>query len=218
MLTILRQERGLNQVDFAKAVKVSQAQISRYERGLDIPSPEKIRRMAEVLDVPIEYLSTKSEEKLEEVDVIEFPEGNSLQKNDEFLELFLEVYTNRGALQSETFMPLKSIVKAKTDYFARLNDDSMVPVIPKNAACYAELKDCQNLCDRELIFIKMPGQENVFLIRRLRISVKKNKEFYLLVPENPAYKIHIFTKEEFIQTFKNETGVIKGYSLMFANP
>lgn len=45
----------LSQRKLAKAMGVSAMAISRYERGLDIPSSGVLIRLAQVLDVKVEY-------------------------------------------------------------------------------------------------------------------------------------------------------------------
>jgi len=49
----LRQETGLTQAEFARRVGVAQANVSRYERGLQwIESNDRLQRIAETLVVP----------------------------------------------------------------------------------------------------------------------------------------------------------------------
>lgn len=47
----LRQERDWSQLDLAAASGVSNSLISRFERGLQVPSAENLLAIAKVLDV-----------------------------------------------------------------------------------------------------------------------------------------------------------------------
>ncbi len=47
----LREERGMNQAELARAVKTTQSSIARFESGEHVPSLELIQRVAEALGV-----------------------------------------------------------------------------------------------------------------------------------------------------------------------
>lgn len=47
----MREKRGLTQEDLAKAVGTDWSQISRYERGVNLPAAEKVVALARVLRV-----------------------------------------------------------------------------------------------------------------------------------------------------------------------
>lgn len=56
-LRMLRQEKGWTQAELADKVSVHQKQISSYERGVTSPSTEVLIKLAEVLDVTLDYLA-----------------------------------------------------------------------------------------------------------------------------------------------------------------
>jgi len=56
ILKRLRQERNLSQQELADLIGVHVRQISKYEMGTSLPTLERIRRMAEVLDVSADEL------------------------------------------------------------------------------------------------------------------------------------------------------------------
>lgn len=56
ILKRLRQERSLSQQELADLIGVHVRQISKYEMGTSLPTLERIRRMAEVLDVSADEL------------------------------------------------------------------------------------------------------------------------------------------------------------------
>jgi len=66
-LLALRKELDLTQDQVAEAIGVSKQSISKYERGIKVPSRENINKLAEVFDVRTDYLLGKSERpKLDE--------------------------------------------------------------------------------------------------------------------------------------------------------
>ena len=66
-ITKLRKEKKLSQLDIASAIGVSRDAISKYERGDIVPSAENAKRIADVLDVSLDYLVSE-EEKQEAID------------------------------------------------------------------------------------------------------------------------------------------------------
>ncbi|HVS60348.1 MAG TPA: helix-turn-helix transcriptional regulator [Gemmatimonadaceae bacterium] len=56
ILKRLRQERNLSQQELADLVGVHVRQVSKYEMGTSLPTLDRIRRMAEVLDVSADEL------------------------------------------------------------------------------------------------------------------------------------------------------------------
>ena len=55
-LKLLRQEKGIGQVELAKKLNVSKAIISLWENGLREPSMNSLIEMAIFFDVSIDYL------------------------------------------------------------------------------------------------------------------------------------------------------------------
>lgn len=56
ILKRLRQEKNLSQQELANLIGVHVRQVSKYEMGTSMPTLERIRRMAEVLDVSADEL------------------------------------------------------------------------------------------------------------------------------------------------------------------
>jgi transcriptional regulator with XRE-family HTH domain len=54
----LRQQRALSLSDLASMTKLSRVTINRIENGKQRPRPRTIRRLAEVLGVPVEELTS----------------------------------------------------------------------------------------------------------------------------------------------------------------
>jgi transcriptional regulator with XRE-family HTH domain len=62
-LVDLREQLGMTQQDLRKATGVAQATISRIERGvLPHPKLDVLRRLAEALNVTVDYLADRTEE------------------------------------------------------------------------------------------------------------------------------------------------------------
>lgn len=53
----LRKRKNLSQVDFAKTVGVSREMIGRYERNEVVPSIEVAKKIADALEVSLDYLA-----------------------------------------------------------------------------------------------------------------------------------------------------------------
>jgi transcriptional regulator with XRE-family HTH domain len=51
-----RQDKGWNQEDLAKAVNISQAAISQFEKGQRMPTPANIEKFSEVLGISKDML------------------------------------------------------------------------------------------------------------------------------------------------------------------
>ena len=56
-ITELRKQKDLSQTDFAKTVGVSREMIGRYERAEVIPSIEVAKKIADGLDLSLDYLA-----------------------------------------------------------------------------------------------------------------------------------------------------------------
>jgi transcriptional regulator with XRE-family HTH domain len=62
----LRQDRGWSQLQLAQKLKTHQKQISKYERGINLPSTDVIIRMTEIFNVSADYLIfEKQKDKLQ---------------------------------------------------------------------------------------------------------------------------------------------------------
>jgi len=84
-VTKLRKEKKLSQIDVANAIGVSRDAISKYERGDIVPSVENAKKMADVLDVSLDYLVSQ-EERQEAIDnkmIQRIKEIQKLSENDQ---------------------------------------------------------------------------------------------------------------------------------------
>ena len=70
-LKSLRKQAGLTQVDVAEELGISQPAYASWERGVKKPTQENLVKIAQILNVSVDYLVGNSEEKADELDNIE---------------------------------------------------------------------------------------------------------------------------------------------------
>ncbi len=59
----IREDRDYKQIDIAKLLKITQAQYSRYEMGINTIPLDKINKLADFYNTSIDYLLSKTDEK-----------------------------------------------------------------------------------------------------------------------------------------------------------
>jgi len=85
----LRKQAHLTQVDVAEKLGISQPAYASWERGVKKPTQENLVKIAQVLNVSVDYLVGNSEVKLDDLDNIEFLfRMNSKGLTDEEKEIF----------------------------------------------------------------------------------------------------------------------------------
>ena len=85
----LRKQAHLTQVEFAKRLGIGQSSCADWERGKKKPTQENLVKIAQVLNVSVDYLVGNSEEKSDELDNIELLfRMNSKGLTDEEKEIF----------------------------------------------------------------------------------------------------------------------------------
>ena len=85
----LRKQAGLTQVDVAEKLGISQPAYASWERGVKKPTQENLVKIAQTLNVSVDYLVGNSEEKNDELDNIELLfRMNSKGLTDEEKEIF----------------------------------------------------------------------------------------------------------------------------------
>lgn len=67
----LRKQAGLTQVDVAEKLGISQPAYASWERSVKKPTQENLVKIAQILNVSVDYLVGNSEEKVDELDNIE---------------------------------------------------------------------------------------------------------------------------------------------------
>ncbi|WP_455441249.1 helix-turn-helix domain-containing protein [Streptococcus parasanguinis] len=85
----LRKDAGLTQVDVAEKLGISQPAYASWERGIKKPTQENLVKIAQILNVSVDYLVGNSENKDEDLDNIELLfRMNSKGLTDEEKEVF----------------------------------------------------------------------------------------------------------------------------------
>ena len=67
----LRKDNGLTQVDVASKLGISQQAYASWERGVKKPTQDNLVKIAQILNVSVDYLVGNSEEITDELDNIE---------------------------------------------------------------------------------------------------------------------------------------------------
>ena len=67
----LRKKARLTQVDIARKLGISQQAYASWERGIKKPTQENLVKIAQILNVSVDYLVGNSEERTDELDNIE---------------------------------------------------------------------------------------------------------------------------------------------------
>ena len=67
----LRRQAGLTQVEVGEKLGISQPAYASWERGVKKPTQENLVKIAQILNVSVDYLIGNSEEKSDELDNIE---------------------------------------------------------------------------------------------------------------------------------------------------
>lgn len=62
-IRLLREEKGLNQIEFAKILNIANSTLSQYEAGNRVPSDDIKLKIAEYFDVSLDYLAGLSDDK-----------------------------------------------------------------------------------------------------------------------------------------------------------
>lgn len=70
-LKTLRKEAGFTQVDVAEKLGISQPAYASWERGIKKPTQGNLVKIAQILNVSVDYLVGNSQETLDELDNIE---------------------------------------------------------------------------------------------------------------------------------------------------
>lgn len=85
----LRKQAHLTQVDVAEKLGISQPAYASWERGVKKPTQENLVKIAQILNVSVDYLVGNSEKKDEDLDNIELLfRMNSKGLTDEEKEVF----------------------------------------------------------------------------------------------------------------------------------
>lgn len=96
----LRKQAHLTQVEFAKRLGIGQSSYADWERGKKKPTQENLVKIAQVLNVSIDYLVGNSEEKSNDLDNVELlfrmnSKGLSKEEKEIFKKELIEFMEDR---------------------------------------------------------------------------------------------------------------------------
>lgn len=100
-ITELRKIKNWSQSQLAKNIAVSREIVGRYERNDAIPSIEVAKRLADALDVSLDYLVGNAEQKMDKTTRKKIQEINKLNDDDKKMVFtFLDAFITKTKLQS----------------------------------------------------------------------------------------------------------------------
>jgi bacteriophage CI repressor helix-turn-helix domain len=99
----LRKDTGLTQVDVAEKLGISQPAYASWERGVKKPTQDNLVKIAQVLNVSVDYLVGNSEEKSDDLGNIEFlfrmnSKGLTVEEKEIFKKELIEFMEERKKL------------------------------------------------------------------------------------------------------------------------
>lgn len=99
----LRKDSGFTQVDVAEKLGISQPAYASWERGVKKPTQENLVKIAQILNVSVDYLVGNSQETLDELDNIELlfrmnSKGLSEEEKEIFKKELIEFMEERKTL------------------------------------------------------------------------------------------------------------------------
>lgn len=86
-ITLLRKKKNWSQTDLSKAIEASREAIGKYERNEAVPSVEVAKRIADALEVSLDYLvddkaaitfDKKTVKRLQDIDKLEEEDKNHI--------------------------------------------------------------------------------------------------------------------------------------------
>lgn len=78
----LRKEQGISQTDLAKQLGIHKNVLGRYERNEVLPSIEIARKIADILDVSLDYLTGKADVQMDKTTRKRILEVSKFEEND----------------------------------------------------------------------------------------------------------------------------------------
>ena len=102
----LRQERGWSQGQLAQKLKIHQKQISKYERGLHVPSVEVLVQIASIFNVSLDYMTFEDSEDTSQIQIADreliqrLNEINHFSEQDKTtLKALLDIFITKSRFQ-----------------------------------------------------------------------------------------------------------------------
>lgn len=104
----LRKQAGLTQVDVAEKLGISQPAYASWERGVKKPTQENLVKIAQILNVSVDYLVGNLKDKTDDIDLSEVEilfrttsDGMSNEEKEVFKQELLQFMKERKKLFDE---------------------------------------------------------------------------------------------------------------------
>nr|DAU66729.1 MAG TPA: Repressor protein CI [Caudoviricetes sp.] len=187
-LKIARNNKKISQKELAKQLFISQQAYAKYETGNATPNPETLKKIANILDVSVDYLLGNSDIKNQALGIEKDPNYNGMYDTLKLKKIPLLGYISAGLpMYADEHLEgyIYTDLNGNSDYFAlRVKGDSM------NAA---------RICDGDIVIVKVQnyvenGEIAVVMVNDENATVKRfyaNKNIVTLSPQsyNPVHQI-----------------------------
>ncbi len=169
-----------NQMEFAKAIGVTQATVSRYISESASPSFHILHKISETLDIDMPTMKNSSYVDNKDNLVVKLPFYHSEMSAGKGL-LSLDECADSLKID-EVWLKSQFLIKDSRDIFAfRVCSDSMNPVIQEGDTLFAKQCDYETT---QLQGIYMISYNNDYLVKKIQF---KQKGLLKLISSNPDY-------------------------------
>lgn len=181
ILKELREEKGMNQEELAKALGVTRQTISNYENNKRVPNKEMFEIIADFFNVDMNYLYGKSNVKNKHQELFKIKNIFPVKKSTKKIPLLGTIAAGTPLLAEENFEDYVDVdKKIQADFCLRVRGSSMI-----NA----------NIQDGDIVFIKNQSDVDDGEIAAVLIDeeatlkrVYKIGDIIQLRAENPSFK------------------------------
>lgn len=175
----LRKAAGFSQSALAKMLNVHQTAISQWELGKSFPEIDTLKRMAEVYNVPIDFLVGNENSAPRSTTGIWIPVLGQVAAG-----IPIEAIEN-----IEDYEEIPRDMAAHGEHFAlKIKGDSMEPRIREgDVVIVRQQEDCD---DGDIAVVLVNGDEAT--IKR----IKKSPDGLMLIPGNPKYEPMFYSKAD----------------------
>jgi len=173
---------GLTQAEMAERLFMTQQAYSKYEKGLATPNPETLARIADLLDVSLDFL----------LDRDQAADGPPASTGGVWVPVLGRVAAGLSIAAVEEVLGYEEIpteLAAQRECFAlRIGGDSMEPRIREGDVVIVQKQETCETGDLAVVLVN-GGDATVK-------RIKKGPEGLMLIPNNPAYEPMFYSNEQ----------------------
>ena len=101
IVVALRKEQGISQTDLASRLSIHKNVLGRYERNEVLPSIEIARKIADILDVSLDYLTGKADIQMDKITRKRILEVSKFEEQDkEHIFSVIDAFIAKRKIQS----------------------------------------------------------------------------------------------------------------------